>query len=107
MLFYEVHVSDVTLRCRFNSQTNNINDGLAGGPLAIFNKEGKAIVISPYDNFMAASLWHNGPEGGAISWGIMGGVNEIPTHFTYSTLLLYDDGINNVSSTILQSCCPI
>ena len=45
---------------------------------------------------MAASLWHNGTEGGEISWGIMGGVNEIPANFTYSTLLMFSDGINDV-----------
>lgn len=79
----------------FNSQTNNINDGIEGGPFALFNKAGKAVVISPYDNFMAASLWHSEPEGGVISWGIMGGVNEIPANFSYNTLLMYYDGINN------------
>ena len=81
---------------RFDSETENINDGLKGGPLALFNEAGKAVVISPYNNFMAASLWHDGRPGGDIAWGIMGGVNEIPANFTYSTLLVFSNGINEV-----------
>ena len=69
---------------------------MTGGPLAIFNRAGKAVVISPYNNFMAASAWHINKPGGHMCWGIMGGVNEIPANFSYSTLLVYDGGINQV-----------
>ena len=82
---------------RFDSSTYNINDGIAGGPLALFNMAGKTVVISPYNNFMAASLWHSGKPGGHVAWGIMGGVNEIPANFSYSTLLVFDSGINMVN----------
>ena len=82
--------------CRFDSSTDNINDGMTGGPLAIFNKAGKTVVISPYNNFMASSAWHINKPGGHVCWGIMGGVNEVPANFSFSTLLVYDDGINQV-----------
>ena len=32
-----------------------------------------------------------------MAWGIMSGVNEIPANFSYSTLLMYDNGINQVT----------
>ena len=47
---------------------------------------------------MASSLWHTGKPGGSVCWGIMGGVNKIPVNFTYSTLMVFDGGINKVSS---------
>ena len=78
----------------FDSKTENIRDGIKGGPLSIFNTLGKAVVISPYNHFMAASLWHDSKEGGHMVWGIMSGVNEIPKGFSYSTVLVYGSGIN-------------
>ena len=87
----------------FGSTTVDINGGIKGGPLALFNEAGKAAVISPYNNFMAASLWHQGEQGGKLAWGIMGGVNDIPANFTYSTLLVFHDGINQVCTNIRVS----
>ena len=62
----------------------------------MFNRDGNTVVLSPYNNFMAASAWHIGKPGGHVCWGIMGGVNEIPANFSYSTMLVYDDGVNQV-----------
>ena len=31
-----------------------------------------------------------------MAWGIMGGVDEIPQKFSYSTLLVFSGGINKV-----------
>ena len=78
----------------FDSKTEHINDGIKGGPLTIFNTVGKAVVISPYNNFMAASLWHDSREGGHVAWGIMSGVNELPKELSYSTVLMFGPGIN-------------
>ena len=86
----------IRLIFRYDSKTDNINNGIRGGPLALFNTDGKTVVISPYNHFMAASLWHYNKPGGQVAWGIMGGVNEIPVNFTYSTLLVFDNGINQV-----------
>ena len=74
---------------------------MTGGPLALFNKAGKTVVISPYNNFMAASAWHVRKPGGHVAWGIMGGVNEIPAKFSYSTLLVFTSGINQVYTVII------
>ena len=87
---------EITSNFRFDSSTDNINDGIPGGPLALFNKAGKTIVISPYNNYMAASVWHANKPGGHVAWGIMGGVDEIPQKFSYSTLLVFSGGINKV-----------
>ena len=35
-----------------------------------------------------------------MCWGIMGGVDRIPVNFTYSTLMVFDGGINKVSSNM-------
>ncbi|KAL4219038.1 hypothetical protein ACF0H5_021621 [Mactra antiquata] len=81
----------------FNHQTTTINDGMNYGPLALFNKKGKAVVISPYDNYMSASLWQD-LNRRQLVWGIMGGVNDIPANFTYRTILQYGDSINQAFS---------
>ena len=71
-------------------------DGMESGPLLLFDKTGHVIIISAFSRFMAASLWVNKKDK-AISWGIMGDVNEIPAGFQYDTILMYSDqGINQV-----------
>ena len=82
----------------FDSKTDSIRDGIKGGPLSIFNMIGEAIVISPFNNFMAASLWHDSKMS-HVAWGIMSGVNEIPKGFSYSTLMVFDTGINRAFQT--------
>ncbi|XP_059154794.1 uncharacterized protein LOC131940186 isoform X2 [Physella acuta] len=62
-----------------------VNDGLDGsGPLALFDKTGHALVISTYNNFMAASLWQD-KGAGLLNWGVMGGVDSIPAGFELKT----------------------
>ncbi|KAK0063410.1 hypothetical protein Bpfe_007051 [Biomphalaria pfeifferi] len=60
-----------------------INDGLESGPLTLFDKTGNAMLIAPYNNFMAASLLQDGSN---VNWGIMGGVDSLPAGFEYKTL---------------------
>ncbi|KAK3085506.1 hypothetical protein FSP39_004325 [Pinctada imbricata] len=78
----------------FGSNTPRLNDGINGGPLILFNENGTSLVISPLNNFMASSMWHNNSPGGTVSWGIMGGVKEVPLKYTLRTLILAGNGIN-------------
>ena len=62
---------------RWYYQSTQINDGLTGGPLAIFDRDGRTIVLSPFNNFMSASFLHDQPYGGNFYGGIMGGAFSI------------------------------
>lgn len=68
---------------------------MRSGPLALFDAEGFTMIITPLDNFMAASFWH---KDGTVNWGIMGGVDSVPANFEYSTLLYAGSGINEVNN---------
>ncbi|KAI8505567.1 hypothetical protein Bbelb_167560 [Branchiostoma belcheri] len=63
-------------------QTTGIRSGITGGPLAVFDQDLNTVVLSPFSEFMAASVWHNGTGeavyGGEVNYGIMGQVNNIP-----------------------------
>ena len=85
--------------------------GLDAGPLLIFDKSGSVLVISAFDNFMAASYEHD-VEASTVSWGIMGKVDSIPKGFQYSTIMYYSSGgINKVtcslSSVYVDSPCDV
>lgn len=76
--------------------SQRFHDGLDSGPLVIFDQDGRTLVISPFDRFMAASYWHNTVDQ-TINWGIMGRVGSIPQDYTYSTVIFYEShGINKV-----------
>lgn len=84
---------------KWNDLTSNINDGLAGGPLLLFNPQGDTIIISQMSQFMATSMQHENHAGGYLNYGIMGGVDSIPQNFTADFLVYYSDkGINKVIS---------
>jgi len=73
-----------------------LHAGLDTGPLLIFDKSGSVLVISAFDNFMAASCEHL-ISSSTVSWGIMGKVDLIPKGFQYSTVMYYGaTGINKV-----------
>ena len=77
--------------------TINIRDGVPGGPLTLFDRQGHSLIISAYSQFMAASIQHHGLVGGSISWGIMGSVTQIPSEYSYATVMYYGpNGINEV-----------
>ncbi|GFN77542.1 non-lysosomal glucosylceramidase [Plakobranchus ocellatus] len=62
------------------------NDGLDGsGPIAFFDKKGNALIISPFNNFMAASMWQE-DDAAILDWGIMGGVDSLPKGFEHKTI---------------------
>ena len=56
------------------------------------------MIISPLTEFMAASNWQDKESGGNIYWGLMGGVDEVPYHYTYMTIVYYAKGINKVKA---------
>ncbi|XP_071096800.1 uncharacterized protein [Haliotis cracherodii] len=71
------------------NKTANIQDGLEGSaPLNLFDKSFNAITIGPQDNFMSTSLWRD-IDNDYVYWGIMSGVTQVPTNFTYQVLTAY------------------
>lgn len=83
---------------KWNSLTMNINDGIAGGPLILFNPATHdTLVISQMNEFMVTSLKHDKLFGGTLSYGIMGGINEILADYSVDFIVYYSDkGINKV-----------
>ena len=69
-------------------------DGLLSGPMLLFDKTGKVLIISAFSEFMANSYYHNNTT---VGWGIMGDVNYVPNGYTIETVLFYSSrGINKV-----------
>ncbi|ELT96938.1 hypothetical protein CAPTEDRAFT_199826, partial [Capitella teleta] len=59
--------------------------------VAIFTQD-NVLIVSPFNNFMAASFCHSGQS---ISWGIMGGVDSVTQGFVHETIVFYGQhGIN-------------
>ena len=92
------------MHCRWTSKAK-ISGGLQCGPLVLFDTEDNVVIISPLNNFMAASVWNSGQfyaNDPALHWGIMGEVKDIPPNFLYETIVFYSDkGINKVRVTYL------
>lgn len=78
----------------WSNQTYTVNDGITGGPLALFDRDGRTIVLSPFNNFMSASFLHDSNQGGNFYGGIMGGVSTIPAGYHQDFIMYYDQGIN-------------
>ncbi|XP_053380271.1 uncharacterized protein LOC123527425 [Mercenaria mercenaria] len=78
----------------WSNQTSTINDGITGGPLALFDQDGRTLVISPFNNFMSASFLHDQNKGGNYYGGIMGGVSTIPAKYHQDFIMYYGKGIN-------------
>ncbi|KAK3600159.1 hypothetical protein CHS0354_012282, partial [Potamilus streckersoni] len=78
----------------WNNNSFFIRDGLEGGPLVLFNQNADTLIISPFSQFMASSLWHDGLYGGSVYWGIMGDVESVPPNFQYDTIVYYANGIS-------------
>ncbi|KAL4218854.1 hypothetical protein ACF0H5_021442 [Mactra antiquata] len=74
--------------------TSQINEGIAGGPLAWFDIDGHTIVFSPFNNFMSASFSHDKDVGGYYYGGVMGGVYSIPAGHHQDFILYYGVGVN-------------
>ncbi|XP_064616666.1 uncharacterized protein LOC135480695 [Liolophura sinensis] len=77
---------------QWTNTTASINYGIVGGPLLLFDHDQNVLFISPFNEFMAASVYK---EDDVISWGIMGGVNDIPAMYESSFIVYYSNqGIN-------------
>lgn len=75
------------------SKNANFTTGIQGGPLVLFDKSNKALVISPLSNFMSAS--NKKFEDEHISWGIMGLVDKVPASYTTDFIISFSDrGVN-------------
>jgi len=57
-----------------------LEGGAQSGPLLLFDKSGNVMILSSYSNFMAHFMDYN-TGSGVASYGIMGGVTEVPSHY--------------------------
>jgi hypothetical protein len=84
---------------RWKAPTASFEYGIEGGPLVLFDQEDNVLIISPLNEFMAASMWHN-QDVDTVSWGIMGGVTSVPDNYMLKTIVYYGGkGINQVTMT--------
>lgn len=87
--------------CRFGEKTFKIQDGIVGGPIALFDGSGDAMVVSPASNFMAVSNWHIRSlfkSTSSLAYGIMGGVDTVPPDYTTQYIIYYSSsGVNKVN----------
>ncbi len=82
---------------KWNILTTNINVGIAGGPLVLFNLVGDTLIISQMSEFMATSSSHSKFVGGSLNYGIMSGVDQVPANFSADFSVYYSNkGINKV-----------
>ncbi|KAK6165977.1 hypothetical protein SNE40_022776 [Patella caerulea] len=74
----------------------NMNTGTAGGPTIFFDKKDNVVIIAPFSEFMSASTYlDTTQQPNRLSWGIMGGVMEIPEDFMAQFMVFYSpNGIN-------------
>lgn len=62
-----------------------------GTPWLLFDDAAKAIIISPADNFLIASMHGDGTN--EISSGLNSSVHDLPANFSQSTLVVFGNGI--------------
>ncbi|VDI03427.1 Hypothetical predicted protein [Mytilus galloprovincialis] len=79
---------------QWDTTTADLTDGMGGGPIAIFDEMGNTVIISPLDNFMSSSFWHEDHPGGRINFGVMGGAKSIPANYRQRFILLASSSIN-------------
>lgn len=80
---------------KWNYLTLNINDGIGGGPIVMFDSTGNTLIISQMSEFMSTLLQKEGKSGANINFGIMSGVDKIPTNYSVDFVVFYSDkGIN-------------
>ncbi|XP_041369520.1 uncharacterized protein LOC121383515 [Gigantopelta aegis] len=83
---------------RWPSDNSRINSGLEGGPVVMFDTLKNVLITAPFNEFMAASVFSD-VRNSRVSWGIMGGVDRVPSGYVYQTIMYYgDDGINTAMS---------
>ena len=75
---------------KFDLETN-------GTPWLLFDDSANAMLISPADHFLIASM--NGDGVHNISSGMNAAVHELPLNFSHSTLIVFGDGIHATWNT--------
>ncbi len=82
---------------RWKAGHHKLKDGLLTGPLVMFDKAGNAMVMSPFNHFMSANMYHDTKQS-MLSWGIMGKIDAIPAGHSMKTIAYFSDkGINQVN----------
>lgn len=79
-----------------DSDIGGIADGMRSGPIAVFDETGETLLIASLSNFMSSSMWYESAPSPRMSWGIMGGINNIPQDYGIATIVVHASGINQV-----------
>jgi hypothetical protein len=66
------------------------------GPWTLFDREGRALTISPANHFLISTMNEN--PGGSASSGINAAIAELPAGFSHGTLLAAGTGIHQVDA---------
>ncbi|XP_071834017.1 uncharacterized protein [Apostichopus japonicus] len=91
MSYGHIFIHDVAVGS-WNSSSKDVQSGLYGGPLAIFDKTGSTIVMSAFNEFMASSVYYD-PSQNAVMQGVMGKVKEIPKGYKLQTVIHFGMGL--------------
>ena len=84
----------------WNSSSGVIRSSTQDGPVFIFNLtqrgEGDMLVLSPFSQFMATSLFQrNTSLNTVLEYGVMGSISTIPANYMHSLIVFYSpSGIN-------------
>ncbi|KAK7102302.1 hypothetical protein V1264_020540 [Littorina saxatilis] len=80
----------------FSPTELNITDGIEFGPITLFDGSGDTLVISSASKFMSVNNWFNKDgDKSTLSYGIMGGVDNVPAGFSVDFIVYYSSqGIN-------------
>ena len=79
----------------------DILSGINGGPLVLFDQNEQSMVLAPFREFMAGSLYHN-QDSKAVEWGVMGSMKSIPKDFNLETAIVAGNGIKTVSLSLYE-----
>ena len=81
----------------WNGLPGQINDGMQGGPLILFQSNGESLILSPMSNFMSASMEYVPLKGGYINFGVMGAAEFIPKDYEVDFIVYFSgNGVNQV-----------
>ncbi|CAG0900286.1 unnamed protein product [Darwinula stevensoni] len=77
----------------WTAETTQINFGEQAGPLVLFDRSAKALVMSPFDSFMSANAYHD-RAGSSVHFGVMGRAEGVPAGHGTRTILHHGEGVN-------------
>ena len=83
---------------KWGQNVSAIESGLDSGPLLLFERSGATVLLSPFTEFMSTSVQYNTTsKTPTVSWGVIGTMQQVPKHYSYSTILYYStNGIQQV-----------